>query len=355
MVTFDEPKTPEEGGTDWTVRMLPPRPDADAGPPTRFTSRIVELTDEASGQETLRVPCTHYALHISFGPQSRERSDAVKVAELVRGSSGALLVNEAFVPTLLRIGASPFVMNGLQRVLTAMIAKQQGLSVSRRQRSAARIETQGVDIDRFLILQALNQKLPTIAVVVAKPDTHPGAAAHELSVLVGLLCTFDVEANPMDVPRYDHLAPGPVFLRLFDMALTMLDRLLAERFVQIPLEMRPGYLLGRLQDPALLQQRFFIAASGPYDAATIRDHVPRHMKVGSGSGIDRLINTAINGATLRAEEYPPAALPLKAGVIFFRIEPSPEQWNEIVASGSIAIHFPYELTTALYAVDPKTL
>jgi type VI secretion system protein ImpJ len=147
-----------------------------------------------------------------------------------------------------------------------------------------------------------------------------------------------------------------VFLRLFDLALKMLDRLLAERFVEIPLTLQHDFLLGRLRDPALFQHRFFVSASGPYTPDQIREHVPRMMKVSSVNGIARLINSAVPGARLMPDDYPPAALPLKKGVLFFRLEPSAEEWNEIVATGSIAIHFPFEgFEIAVYAVDPRML
>jgi predicted component of type VI protein secretion system len=79
------------------------------------------------------------------------------------------------------------------------------------------------------------------------------------------------------------------------------------------------------------------------------------MKVSAVTGIGRLINSAVPGARLVPDDYPPGALPLKKGVVFFRLEPTPDEWNEMVASGSIAIHFPFDVEVAVYAVDPRTL
>jgi type VI secretion system protein ImpJ len=163
----------------------------------------------------------------------------------------------------------------------------------------------------------------------------------------------------MAVPRYDHLDLGATFEPMFAMAITMLERLIAERFVEIPLERHDGgFHTGALRDAAVFRHAFFLAVSGGYTAAQLREHVPRLTKIASGRQIGALVNSAVNGARLTYEAYPPGALPVKPDVVFFRLETAGEFWTDVVGTGSIAIYQPFDanaLRLALYAVDPETL
>jgi type VI secretion system protein ImpJ len=332
------------------------------GDPTshaRFIKQETEVADFNSGREERAVPWGRLNLELVMGEERRDRFDAIRIAQVVRSTSGALALKDTFVPPSLQIGASAFLMSGFQRVLGAMTAKQQALSSSRRQRSATVIEFQAADAARFWLLHTLNQKLPTIAEVAQKPSTHPDEAYRELAELLGMLCTFDTDANPLTIPRYDHLDAGATFAPMFTMAISLLDRLIAERFVEIPLERHEGgYHIGQLRDPSLFRHAFFLAVSGTYTLAQLREHIPRLTKIASARQIGAIVNSAVNGARLAFEQYPPGALPVKPDVVFFRVETVGDFWNDMVATGSVAIYEPMDpnaVRLALYAVDPDTL
>jgi type VI secretion system protein ImpJ len=332
------------------------------GDPTshaRFIKQETEIADFNTGREERAVPWGRLNLELVMGEERRDRFDAIRIAQVVRSTSGALSLRDSFVPPSLRIGASAFLMSGFQRVVTAMTAKQQALSSSRRQRSATVIEFQAADAARFWLLHTLNQKLPTLVEVAQNASTHPDEAYRELAELLGMLCTFDADANPLTIPRYDHLDAGATFAPMFTMAIALLDRLIAERFVEIPLARHEGgYHIGQLKDPALFRFAFFLAVSGTYTLAQLREHVPRLTKIASARQIGAIVNSAVNGSRLAFEQYPPGALPVKPDVVFFRVETSGDFWNDMVASGSIAIYEPMDPNAVrlnLYAVDPDTL
>jgi type VI secretion system protein ImpJ len=332
------------------------------GDPTshaRFIKQETEVPDFNTGREERPVPWGRLNLELVMGEERRDRFDAIRIAQVVRSTTGALALRDTFVPPALRIGASPFLMSGFQRVVTAMTAKQQALSSSRRQRSATVIEFQAADAARFWLLHTLNQKLPTLSEVAQNPQTHPDEAYRELAELLGMLCTFDADANPLTIPRYDHLDAGATFAPMFTMALQLLDRLIAERFVEIPLVRHEGgYHIGQLREPAHFRYAFFLAVSGTYTLAQLREHIPRLTKIASARQIGAIVNSAVNGARLGFEQYPPGALPVKPDVVFFRVETAGDFWNDMVASGTFAIYEPMDPNAVrlnLYAVDPDTL
>ncbi|HEY2514794.1 MAG TPA: type VI secretion system baseplate subunit TssK, partial [Polyangiaceae bacterium] len=358
-VECNEPRNREEGPPGSFLRMVPIGTDAGARRVPRYTTRIAHVSDLA-GEAPVPMPVWHHQLRIVLRAEEREAFESVKVAELVRSAAGGLVVRESFVPPALRLGASRFLVTGLRQVLGAMLAKQQALATSRRQRSATMVEFQAADAARFWLLHTLNTFLPSITDVASKPETHPAQAHEKLATLVGALCTFDVAMSPTEVPLYDHLQPGPGFERLFGMALALLERLIAERHVQVPLTPYQGDIhTGALRDPAIYRHEFFFgvgANGGPFTVGQFREHVPRYAKVSSSERILQLVETATQGARLRPVDVPPAALPVKADVAFFRVETTSEYWAEAIARGSVAIHLPIPgVHLALYAVDPQSL
>lgn len=324
----------------------------------RYLHAQSTVPDLNSGLDERPIDWARNNMRLLFGDERRERFDVLRVAQLVRSSSGAVILRPQFVPPSLCIGASTFVVDGFRRTLRAVLGKQQGLAAGRRQRSANVVDFQAGDAAKFWLLHTLNGLLPELAEVADKPTTSPREAYGVLAQLIGQMCTFDVEGNPMTIPRFNHLELTDVFEPMFAMAMRLLDRVIAERYVQVPLEPREGALVGELRNPAIFSHAFYLAASGSYSEAQLREHLPRLAKISSLTQMKQLLHSHINGARLTVEERPPGALPMKPGMVFFRLETTGEFWTQMIASGSIAIHAPFEanaLTLALYAVDPTTL
>ena len=324
----------------------------------RYLRSQSTVADLNSGTEERTIDWARHNLRILFGEERRERFDVLRVGQLARATSGAVTLRDQFVPPVLHLGASPFLTSGFRRVLRAMIGKQQGLASSRRQRSATVVEFQAGDAAKFWLLHTLNGMLPLVAEVVDKPRTSAHEAYRVLAQLIGQLCTFDVEGDPMEIPRFNYLELGDVFEPMFVLAVDLLERVIAERYVQIPLEARDGVLVGELRDPSIFQHAFYLAVSGTYSEAQVREHVPKLTKIASLPQIGVLLHSHVNGARLALEHRPPGALPIKPGVTFFRLETTGDFWTQMVATGTIAIHAPFDrsaLQVAVYAVDPTTL
>jgi type VI secretion system protein ImpJ len=73
---------------------------------------------------------------VLFGDEARDDFDSIKVAEIVRTASNTLVPSEAFIPSVLSISASAFLLSSVRRLLALMSAKQRQLSDERRQRDA---------------------------------------------------------------------------------------------------------------------------------------------------------------------------------------------------------------------------
>lgn len=324
----------------------------------RYLRSQATVTDLNTGGDERSIEWARHNLRILFGEERRERFDVLRIAQVARATSGGVVLRESFVPPVLHVGASTFLTNGFRHVLRAIIGKQQGLMASRRQRSATLIEFHADDAAKFWLLHTLNGMLPAVAEIVDKPSTPARAAYGVLAQLIGQLCTFDVEGDPMAIPRFNYLELGEVFEPMFAKAIDLLERVIAERYVEVPLELRDGVLVGQLRDSSIFQHAFYLAVSGNYTEAQVREHVPKLAKIASLSQIGALLHSHVNGARLALEHRPPGALPIKPGITFFRLETTGDFWTAMIATGTIAIHVPFDpgaLHIALYAVDRATL
>ncbi|HEY2409954.1 MAG TPA: type VI secretion system baseplate subunit TssK [Polyangiaceae bacterium] len=325
----------------------------------RYTRQQRRVPDGNTGIGQQDVPWAKPNLRILIGDERREAFDSLQIAELVRGSGGAIVLRDTFVPPILCISASPFLMAGFGRVLLAMTTRQRSLAASRRQRSAAAIDFRADDAAKFWLLNTLNESIPAVSHLVDYGEVHPERAYLVLAELIGKLCTFAVDGDPTAIPKFNFLALGDVFEPMFARALSLLNSVIAERYVEIPLQRRDdGMHLGKIEDAAVLRYEFFLAVSGTLPEAEVRERLPKLSKVASWGQIGALLNSAVNGVQIDLEYRPPGALPVRPGTMFFKLQKTPNYWMDIQGTGTIALYHPLPreaLNLALYAVDPQNL
>jgi type VI secretion system protein ImpJ len=329
-----------------------------AGTLARFVRQTARVTDNNSGIGQQDVPWGRPNLRILVGDERREAFDSLQIAELVRGGANTLLLRDTFVPPILRISVSPFIMAGFRRVLTAMITRQRALAAARRQRTAAAIDFQASDAAKFWLLNTINESIPVFAHLVDYGGAHPEQAYRALAELIGKLCTFAVDGDPTTIPKFNFLALGDVFEPMFARALSLLHAVIAERYVEIPLKLQNDVHFGRIEDPQILRYNFFLAVSGSMPETELRERLPRLTKIAAWSRIEMLRNMAVSGVPIELEYHPPGALPVRPGVVFFRLQKTQDFWMEIQNTGTIALYHPLpqdRLSLSLYGVDPQNL
>jgi type VI secretion system protein ImpJ len=118
---------------------------------------------------------------------------------------------------------------------------------------------------------------------------------------------------------------------------------LAEQYLIIPMEKREdGMYLGKFEDPKLPRtHELFLEAKGT-DEATLRERLPRLLKIGSWTQIGYILNAAMPGVRVGIEYRPPGAIPVKPGLVYLRIDQAGDYWNDILGSGTIAIYQPID-------------
>ncbi|EYF03373.1 type VI secretion system baseplate subunit TssK [Chondromyces apiculatus] len=316
---------------------------AKAGPAHRFVASQSTVPDTNTGRNDTSIAWARGNMRLLFGTEPRDAYQTVRIAQLVRDRTGSIVLKRNFIPPILHIGASEHIMNGMRRVLSALVGKQKSLAEGRRMRTAASVDFQFSDTAKFWMLHTMNSYIPIVSHLVDHGDAHPEQCYIVLGSLIGELCTFAADGDPTSITKFNYLELGDVFDPVFERALALISGVLAEQFVIVPMEKREdGMYLGKFEDPKLPRSsEMFLEAKGA-DEATLRERLPRLLKVGSWTQIGYILNAAMPGVRVAVEYRPPGAIPVKPGVVYLRVDQSGDYWNDILGSGTIAIYQPID-------------
>jgi len=325
---------------------------------SRYTRAQESFSDLNTGTSPQPIDIARPLVRILFGEERRDGFDTVRIAQLTRTASGAVVLKDNYIPPVLRLTASTYLVRGFRNLLTAMTARQRALAETRRQRSAGAVEFDANDLPKLWLLSTLNSFIPTIAHLVDSPATHPEQAYLILGQLIGQLCTMAVDADPTTLPKFVYTDLASVFEPMFARGNALIGSAIQSRCVQIPLTRRDdGVHVGQASGPDIMRSDFFVSVSTTLPDAQVRERLPRLMKLASANQIGAIMHSAVMGAPLELEYHPPSALPIQPGIHWFRVGRAPDFWADIVASGTFALYHPFDpnsLSMALYAVESQT-
>jgi type VI secretion system protein ImpJ len=305
----------------------------------RAASRpVADLTGNASDLDMA------FALRntvVLFGNEAREDHDAIKIAEVVRDGSGALIVNEAYIPPSLRIDASPFLMAGVRRLLALMVSKQRLLAGDRRQRDGASIEFNPGDVTRFLQLSTINTAVPLLTYAASNGEIPPIQLFLLLIQVAGQLATFSSDADPSKLPIFTHTDLRTTFEELIAQVTWLLRTTVREQYLTVPLEVAQGMHVGKLDDDRLLSApQYVLAVRSGLPEEQLSQRLPGLCKIASKSQLPQILRAASPGVPIQVTHRPPAEVAVRAGVTYFTLSLQNDHWKQITTERTIAIYLP---------------
>jgi type VI secretion system protein ImpJ len=326
---------------------------------TRFRSasqKIVDMTGEAAD---LTMAFAQRNLTVLFGNEARDDYESIKIAEVVRDAGGALLVSDAYIPSVLTIAASPFLMGAVQRLLALMVAKQRQLSAERQQRDSASIEFGANDVTRYLQLSALNATIPFLVHAGRNGDLSPRELYLFLIQSAGQLSTFSIDTDPSAFPPFVYTDLRSTFEELFALLTGLLRANLRELCVRVPIEIHEGIHVGTLNDERILKcQQFVLGAVSSLPVEQIARDLAGRTKIASWTQLPFLMRAATRGIPLQVTHRPPAEIPVRPGVVYFLMDTSIDHWRHVLAERKVAIYAPppfdpSQVKVELYGIPSK--
>ena len=308
----------------------------------RFRASARKVSDLTGNAQDLAIAFAHRNAVVLFGTEPRDDFDTIKIAEIVRDSTGALLVNEAYIPPALRIDASSFIMGGVRRLLALMVAKQRQLAGDRRQRDGASIEFNAADVTRFLQLSTVNTAIPILTYAASNGEISPTHLSLTLVQVAGQLATFSPDVDPSKLPIFQHTNLRATFEELFARVTFLLRNTVRETYLTVPMDTSEGLHVGHLDDERYLRApHYVLSVNSDIPTDLLAQRLPGLCKIASRTQLPSIIRSAATpGVPIQVTHRPPQEIPIRAGITYFTLGAQGEYWRQIQEERSIAIYLP---------------
>lgn len=323
----------------------------------RFLQEGALVKDETSGSNEQPLAYAKSNLRIIFDDELRDGFTSIKIAELQRTPTGQLKLSDDYIPPILKVSASVWLVNMLRQMVEILITKSGSLGEQRRASNASLADFTTSEVAVFWLLHTINSSIPTMSHYFRSPLLHPEKLYLEMGTLVGKLMTFSLEVHPKDIVKYDHDDLYFTFYNLSMQLKDLLETVIPSRCVPIPLEKtRDTLYVGRIEDERLLKEAsFYLAVRAQMPESKLIEGVPRVVKIASRDVIDSVIGSALPGVVLTHANPPPAPIPARVGFKYFHLDSIGPYWNGISGSKVIAVYVPNEIPDEkleMYAVKP---
>ncbi|BDH45583.1 type VI secretion system-associated protein [Salmonella enterica subsp. enterica serovar Choleraesuis] len=318
------------------------KPDEVAERPVRFRQRWHDVRNQF-GDDSRQIAVLQSELTLRFAHQNNADYLTCPMARLCQDSQGVWMLDDTFLPPLLTVQSSRWLVAQLEQLLIQLRARLSRLMAMRRESNERMADFAVADVSLFWLLNALNSAAPVLGQF--QRDLHsPAERLHtELSRLAGSLLTFSLEHQASAIPAYRHDQLNAVFPPLFDLLSDLLEASLPSRVVSIELEhdKRLHFWQARLHDPRLREGAdYYLSVRSPMPVAQLQEQFPLQCKVGSPDHVRGSVNSSRVGIPLKPLRHVPAAIPLRLENQYFSLDVAHPLALEMLQSGSCMFYVP---------------
>lgn len=320
-----------------------------AGPAdTRYTTDLRQMPDENQGFDEKPVQVAKKTFRILFGTEFRDGYSSIQIAQLERTATGVPAPRASFVPPCLDILSSDYLMGLLRRQVEILLTKSAALSGPRREKGKAAAGFSTAETDKFWLLHTVNCYVPELRHIFMTRRGHPETAYVAMLRLAGALSTFALEGSPGDLPDYNHDNLGFCFTRLDARVRDLMEIVLPEKYFRIPLELADRFIwAGSVEDDNLFKDtQFYLAVRAKMGVSDLIQKVPQYLKMAAPDDINRLVQYALPGCTLRHVQVVPEAIPMRLENQYFLVDQTSQTrplWEHIVRARRISVFAPGEI------------
>ena len=312
------------------------------GADTRFLAEVAIVRDENSGVTEKPIQIAQKNFRLLVEGENRQGVSALRAARVIRTAAGSYQLDPHFVPPLLDISASDYLVAISRRLVEILSAKSSMLAGLRRQKNQSLADFTASDIANFWLLYTVNTHFPLFRHIFETVKGHPERLYGAMLSLAGALTTFSLKVHPRDLPAYDHEDLEACFTGLDEKLRFLLETVVPSNFVSLPLKLvQPSIYATALSDDKYLKNtRMYLAIQAEMNEAELINKTPSLIKVCSATHIEHLVRQALPGLTLTHVARPPSSIPVKLNCQYFSLNQSGGAWEAILRSRNLAAYAP---------------
>jgi type VI secretion system protein ImpJ len=309
---------------------------------TRYVAALEMFRDENTGVGEKPVQVARKNFRILTEGENLEGASRLRIANVERTTVGTFRLNPGFVPPLLSIASSDYLLTMLRGLIEVLHAKSSTLAGTRRQKNQSLADFTAGDIANFWLLYTINSHFPLFTHFYDTKKGHPEELYAIMLELSGALTTFSLKMKPSDLPAYDHNELGQCFSALNEQLRQLLETVVPSNVVSLPLkQVQPSIYATPLAEDRYLQgTRMYLAVSAEMPEPDLIRKSPQLVKVCSANHVEHLIKQALPGMSLTHLPSPPSAIPLKLKYQYFSLSQAGVAWEAVQRARNLAAYVP---------------
>ena len=318
--------------------------EKNTGSSARYRSELQMLRDENNAGIEKPVALARKNIRIVPEGENLEGFVTLPLARVLRADAGQYSLDDEFLSPVLTTHANPRLAAMVRGLLEVLMARSVKLSGVRRQRNLSLAEFSVSDIASFWLLYTINTHLPVLQHLHRQTGAHPEQLYRQLLELAGALTTFSREIHPSGLPPYNHEHPGSCFYPLERILLELLDTVIPNRFIALPLRQTGESVFAtEVEGERLDESRWYLAVAADIPAAELMTRTPALVKAGSATHLDTLIRQALPGLNMTHLPSPPQEIPIKLNYEYFSLDRAGAAWEAIKRARNFAVYVPGEI------------
>ncbi|NBB85621.1 MAG: type VI secretion system baseplate subunit TssK [Bacteroidetes bacterium] len=320
------------------------RAGSPAGREPRFTTETLTVPDDTTGADERPVEVAHGRFRLLFGGEPRQALRTMKLAEVVRTSSGVYQLREGFIPPCLFMEASDVLMRLARRLLEVMVTRSAELT-SRARGIRQQREVSVADVTALGLASAINTYLPVVKHHHASGTSHPEVFFEVMLELGGQLSIY-ADAKPLpvrDFPVYDHGAPSEPFATLDTAVREMLGGAAPpSNFTEVPLNTSGENLYTATLEAAMLSGSalYLIARDGSMPAHRRAAELPLMLRIATPDTIDPVLRSYTRALPVDHATTLPGGVPVDEEATYFQLQQTGPFWEAITKEQALALYVP---------------
>ena len=272
--------------------------------------------------------------------------------------AGGYQLVDAYVPPLLAIGASPYLVQLNRSLLERLVTRSSAMAANFAESGADGRDITPANLRSFLYFSFINGVIPHLAHFRANEGTNPETLYRLLAGLAGQLSTFNAaRLHPRDVPVYRHEDAGPVFAELEKIIVDMLELKDSQGYTVLPLtSVGEGRMQARIDKDSLLTSTaaiYLSVASEEIGENEIASNVARII-VASPDRIEQKLSLNLRGLPLQLISVPPPAIPRRRNTWYYQLDTrggtseAQKDWEAITLARALEIDIPKDIRGAQF-------
>ena len=311
----------------------------------RYIAETRGVIDSTLGSDEKAIQVGRKSFRLMFGGEALEGFTSMKIAQISRNPAGTYVLSPKFIPPLLNIVASDYLMMLVRRQVEVLTAKSTSLGLPRKQRGRDVADFTTTEVANFWLLHTVNSYLPELKHIWKVRRGHPDVLYRAMLRLAGALTTFTMTQSVRDFPDYDHEGLGECFTAIDALIRELLETVLHSKCATIPLELTDRLIwTGSIVDERHLKDsQFILSVSAGMAVDELNKKFPQLVKFASPNDIPRLVRNSLPGLVLRHLPSPPSAVPTKLDNQYFGLTQSGPLWDAITQTRSVGVFVPSEI------------